>query len=165
MRKFLLFISLMVFSTIIFAQATATLRAGSTNLTGITPGSKIYLPLIVDDKTANLVTGYQFFVDYDHTVLQWDGSITNPTPGVSYFNPNFPYSPSEYLFNDNGTAIIVSYVDGTYNGKVINPGETFITFKFTYLGGQTTLNWENCRSPIKNTAKRLKASLKLTGSN
>ncbi len=149
MRKFLLIIiGLMVYGTIVFGQATATLRAGSTDLTGITPGTKIYLPIVVDAISANLVTGYQFFIDYDHSVMSWDGTITNPTPGVSYWNPNFTNFPGDYLFNDNGTAIIVSYVDGTYNGKVINPGEIFITFKFTYLGGQTDLIWETIEDGI-----------------
>ena len=143
MRKLLLFIGLLVYGTIAFAQATATLSLGSTDLTGKVPGDKIYVPVNVDAISGDLVTGYQFFIEYDHAVMSWDGTLTNPVPGVNYFHPNFPYSFSDYIIWDNGTYLIATWTDPTYNGKIINSGEKFIEFKFTYLGGQTELLWQN----------------------
>jgi uncharacterized membrane protein len=143
MRKLLLFIGLLVYGTIVFAQATATLSLGSTDLTGKVPGDKIYVPVNVDAISGDLVTGYQFFIEYDHAVMSWDGTLTNPVPGVNYFHPNFPYSFSDYIIWDNGTYLIATWTDPTYNGKIINSGEKFIEFKFTYIGGQTELLWQN----------------------
>lgn len=142
MKKFLLIIGLLISANMIFAQSTATLRVGSTDASGLTPGDKVYVPLIVDDISAgSLIIGFDLFVAFDHTVLSWDGTNPDPLPGVQSIHPNMPYTPSDWLFNDNGEEIIALWYDPDYSGELVNPGESFFTYVFTYLGGETDLTW------------------------
>ena len=142
MKKFLLIIGLLISANMMFAQSTATLRVGSTDASGLVPGDKVYVPLIVDDiSTGSLIIGFDTFVSFDHDVLSWDGTTTDPLPGVQAIHPNMPYNPSDWLFNDNGDEIIALWYDPDYSGELVNPGESFLTYVFTYLGGETDLVW------------------------
>ena len=85
-----------------YAASTATLQIGSTDISGLDPGDKVYVPVYCDAISANLIIGFQFFIAFDHAVLAWDGTSTNPLPGLQGVHPNFPYNASDWLFNDNG---------------------------------------------------------------
>jgi uncharacterized membrane protein len=142
MKKLLLSIGLILYSAIMFAQSTATLSFGSTDLTGYNPGDKVYVPINCDAITPPATSGFQFFIEFDHTVLSWDGSTANPLPGAQNFHPNIQYNSSEWLFFDNGVSLGCSFLDNNFLSRNINSGETFLVYVFTYLGGETELVWQ-----------------------
>ena len=68
--------------------------------------------------------------------------MTDPLPGVEYFHPNLPYTIADWLFIDDGSALITQWIDPTFTGVQINPGEILLIYSFTYLGGETQLDWD-----------------------
>ncbi len=124
-----------------YMASTATLQIGSTDVSGLNPGDKVYVPVYCDAISANLIIGFQFYIAFDHAVLDWDGTSTDPLPGLQGIHPNFPYNTNDWLFNDNGSEMVCLWIDPTYAGQSISPGETFFTYIFTYLGGETELTW------------------------
>jgi uncharacterized membrane protein len=144
MRKLLFIFAMMVYSVIMIGQSTATLRISDVDLTGKIPGDKVYVSLYIDEISANQITGWQFFIAFDHSVISWDGTNANPGPGIHWLNPKFPNSASA-LFNDNGTELVYLWGDGSASATAI-PVEQIIEFTFTYLGGETDLTWGIAKS-------------------
>jgi hypothetical protein len=134
---------------------TATIEIGKASITDLKAGDEIIIPLRLAEKSGGLIWGFQFFINYDHTVLAWKGTVENPLTGVKSFNEKIPYSKSDWLFNDTGYQIACSYTGGATSGGVdIKNGEIFLEYIFVYKGGLkrgefSGINWgrENVLPP------------------
>jgi len=164
MKKILLMIGFMVLVILNYGQPTATLRIEGSDITGLVPNDKVYVSLYFDDITAGaLVSGWQFFIEYDHSVLTWDGSFSNPNAGISWLNPKFPNTAGG-LFFDNLTESELGYLWGDGGTLAsVEPVEKIIELKFTYHGGQTPLNWSTSKEEW--TIKSMKGSTQLYDEN
>lgn len=138
MKKCLLILSVVLLSvSMAFTQNRyATLKIGDVDITGISVGGTVEVPIMLQDISPDgLITGFQFFVAFDHTYLQWQGTYANPVPGVPYINPAFVggYNASDWLFNDNGVEMVGLWIDPTFNGITLQGDNVFWTYTFTLL--------------------------------
>ncbi|MBM3437297.1 MAG: hypothetical protein FJY07_13915, partial [Bacteroidetes bacterium] len=90
MRKILFFFVSMVLGAVVYAQSTATLLLSDTDVSNLEPNDKVYVTIRVPDISANLITGFQFFIYHDQSVITWDGTTSNPNPGICWLNPAIP---------------------------------------------------------------------------
>ncbi len=141
MKKSLLILAVILYSSLLSAQCNSTIRAGSVDASTLTIGDTIYIPIYCDD-VDNLVVGLALRIYFDPEVISWTGTPIDPLLGVSYFHPNMPYNPADWLFNDEGSAIVASWVDPAYTGVQVNPGDIILIFRFVYHGGETPLTWD-----------------------
>jgi hypothetical protein len=156
MKKCLLILSVVLLGvSMSFSQTyNATLKVGDVDLTGISVGGTVEVPIYLQAKDAgSLITGFQFFVAFDHNILEWQGTYANPVPGVPYMNPAFVggYNSSDWLFNDNGVEMVGLWLDPSFMGIDIPDGGIFWTYSFTLLqevpaGGMSALTFTN---PVK----------------
>ena len=92
MKKLLLTISLFICANLMFAS-DITLSVGNVDVTGKVPGDKIYIPITIDAITlGEEISGWQFFIWHNQSIITWDGTTANPTPGIHWLNPKFPNS-------------------------------------------------------------------------
>jgi hypothetical protein len=134
---------------------TATIEIEKVRIDGLKAGDEIIIPLRLVEKSGGLIWGFQFFINYDHSVLTWKGTVENPLSGVKGFNDKIPYSKSDWLFNDTGYQIACSYTGGaTSSGVDIRNGEIFLEYIFVYKGNLkkgefSGINWgrENVLPP------------------
>ena len=135
-----IFLMLIMGASYSFAQYDATVRVPDIDITGLNAGDTFIIPFIMDSKTAGgLITGFQTYIDFDHTIMSWNGTFADPTPGVSYFNPLMPYNGNgnDWTINDNTgeNAMFAFWMDPNFMGVDVPDGDTFIAFIFTYNGG------------------------------
>ncbi len=140
MKKTILLFGFLTWIALLSGQSYATFRLGSTDASTLSPGDQVYVPVYCDDISGPM-NCLQMLINFDHNVLDWNGSFANPLPGVQNFHPNFPYGTpiGSWMFNDNGTSLTAIW--DSWNLGSINPGETFFELIFTYLGGETILDW------------------------
>jgi hypothetical protein len=149
MRKLLFFIVLMVLGAVVYAQSTATLKLSDTDVTNLEPNDKVYVTIRVPDISANMISGFQFFIGHDESVISWDGSNGNPAPGIDWINPQFPLSAGA-MFNVNpDQQLVFLWGDGSTMAQ-LNPGDSIIRFIFTYHGGESPIAWEDGPSGMVN---------------
>ena len=149
MKKHYLFLTILVFHiTVLFSQSyyTARLSIDTIDISGLEPGDDVVVPVRLLEKSGGLVIGFQFFIEFDHSVLKWKGTYELPLPGVIDFNENMPFNHGDWLFNDNGNQMVALWEDPGFDGIEMEDGEIFFKYIFTYLGGldtndQTPLTW------------------------
>ena len=130
------FIVLLLSASFAFTQTfNATLAIDDVDVTALNPGDDVIIPVRLEYMdTGGLIIGFQFLIEFDHTILLWKGQLM----GVTNFNPVFlPLSPYDWLFNDNGIALTALWFDPTYTNEPVNipNGEQFFDLIFTYIGG------------------------------
>lgn len=149
MRKILFFFVSMVLGAVVYAQSTATLLLSDTDVSNLEPNDKVYVTIRVPDISANLITGFQFFIYHDQSVITWDGTTSNPNPGICWLNPAIPLSAGA-MFNVNPLSqLVFLWGDGSTYAS-LSPGDSIICFQFTYHGGQSPLAWQNGPSGMEN---------------
>lgn len=149
MRKLLFFFVSMVLGAVVYAQSTATLQLSDTDVTNLEPNDKVYVTIRVPDISANQITGFQFFIYHDQSVITWDGTTSNPSPGINWINPEFPLSAGS-MFNVNPSSqLVFLWGDGSTYAS-LNPGDSIIRLTFTYHGGQSALEWQTGPSGMEN---------------
>jgi hypothetical protein len=149
MRKLLFFIVSMVLGAVVYAQSTATLKLSDTDVTNLEPNDKVYVTIRVPDISATMISGFQFFIGHDESVISWDGTTGNPAPGIDWINPQFPLSAGA-MFNVNPyQQLVFLWGDGSTLAQ-LNPGDSIIRFIFTYHGGESPIAWEDGPSGMVN---------------
>lgn len=140
MKKYIISVILIFFmSGIIFSQSyTATLSIDTISVSNLNPGEDIVVPVRLFEKTGGLIIGFQFFIEFDHSLFSWKGSNESPLSGVINLNKNMPYDSDDWLFNDNGNQMVALWSDPNFNGVEMNDGDVFFEYVFTYLGGLNT---------------------------
>ncbi|MCD4790657.1 MAG: T9SS type A sorting domain-containing protein [Bacteroidales bacterium] len=136
MKKVLLFICLMFSVNFMFAT-NAEISMPDIDVTGLNAGDEVLVPITIDN-ISNLLTGFQFFIETEDVYLTWNGSTTVPGPGVNYIHPNLTSLGPDWLWNDFGgtmNQMAFSWVDPTWMGITITPGDVLITLSYTYNGG------------------------------
>lgn len=137
MKKLLLSFTLIILSFYLSAS-DITLRVGDCDLTGYEPGDKVYIPITIDAITpGEEIGGWQLFIWHNETIITWDGTTSNPYPGINYLNPLFPMSAAA-VFNVNpGSEFVYLWGDGSAFANLT--GYTFpvtiVELIFTYHGG------------------------------
>lgn len=141
MKKVLLIICFLASASMIFVAQSSevTMRLSETMVTPGVP-QDIEVGVTIDYMTpGNTIVGVQLSLLYDETLLSWNGTMTNPAPGVSYQNPGFtPVTPfGDYLWNTGFTNgnLIMTWIDPTYMGFPNPDGDDLIRYWFHYNGG------------------------------
>ncbi len=137
MKKNFIIIILVSLGVTLFSQTyTATLSLDSINVKGYNPGDEIIVPVKIKNKSGGMLLGFQFYIGFDHNVLQWKGSMENPVTGIVNFNEKMPYNPNDWTFNDNGNQLVVLWNDPKLVGIPIGDNDIhIISIIFTYKGG------------------------------
>ncbi|MEZ5083946.1 MAG: T9SS type A sorting domain-containing protein [Bacteroidales bacterium] len=151
MKKYLLITIAVVLSSLLHAQNDITVRLGSTDASTLIPGDNVFIPIIVDTVSpGSYITGIQVDLVFDTTVMNWNGSNSNPSLGFSYVHPGFgPVTPfGNWMIAENIDGIIFTWIDPTFNGFPISSGETLLELVFTYQGGETPLSWDLQQSSL-----------------
>ena len=130
------FIVLLLSTSFAFTQTfSATLAIDDVDVSVLNPGDDVIVPVRLEYMDpGGLVLGFDFFIEFDHDNLTWKGTNANPLPGVTNFNPVMPYSPADWSFEDNGTALEAMWQSPT-SPSYIADGEQFFDLIFTYNGG------------------------------
>jgi hypothetical protein len=110
------------------SQSIATM--GLPKISDALPGTEVTVPISIDTIN-NLIVGIQISIEHDPSVL---------TP-VSWQNihSNFQASPWEILPWPNPGEYNIAWIDESFVGQSILPGETLIEIVFTYHGGYSDL--------------------------
>jgi PKD repeat protein len=114
---------------------TASATLGLANVSATAPG-EIAVPLQLNEISANLIVGMQISFFYDPTYITWMGTSDTPDEGISYINPAFTPLGGDWLWNSLSGNLIFSWIDPTFNGVSVAPGNLLV-FRFNYLGGLT----------------------------
>ena len=138
MKTILLIIIIFLLSTGIAVSQTfdATIAIDDVDVTNILPGDDVIIPIRLEymEPGGGLIV-IDLFIEYDHTILTWKGTTEDPLPGVTNFNPVMPYSPADWYFADDSTAVYSSWACPTFCWVNIPDGEQFFDLIFTYNGG------------------------------
>jgi hypothetical protein len=138
-----------LFTTILFialinvmsGQDYAVLRYGSKNSSYLSVGDTVLVPVYCDDITNSLFLGLEISLGYNQSVLTWLGDSYNPEPGLTGFNPVFPYNPANWNFQIDDEGIKSYWIDPMLQGVSLNSGDILFNFVFIYQGGETPLNF------------------------
>jgi hypothetical protein len=130
---------LLLFTRVVSAQGSVTLRLSETDISGSMPGETVEASIIINDiYMPEWIGGWQMTFGYEEAVLTWNGTVSDPFAGISYLNPVIQIgtlgfigiSPTGLMFNLDLPLF-----------ETLNPGDTIITYTFTYHGGETDLLW------------------------
>ncbi len=113
--------------------STATLSLPDVSVA--VPG-EISVPLHLDAISSNLVVGIQISFYYDPTYVSWMGTSSIPGDGISYIHPSLTPLGGDWLWNSLPGNLIFSWIDPTYYGVSLAPGNLLV-FRFNYVGGLT----------------------------
>jgi hypothetical protein len=127
MKKLVLLISaIMMTSAILFAQNNCTLQIDSYDLTGVSAGEVINVPVrmvSVDD----VVMGWEFYILFDPTYL---------TPTATFLQNKNPLFPGNWFENIvGGNQFAANWLDATFAGVTVPDDEVLFELQFTYEGG------------------------------
>jgi PKD repeat protein len=114
---------------------TSTATLSLQNVSATAPG-EIAVPLRLDAISSNLIVGMQISFYYNPTYVTWMGASSTPENGISYINPALTPLGGDWLWNSLPGNLIFSWIDPTYNGVSVAPGNLLV-FRFNYLGGLT----------------------------
>ncbi|MCD4790655.1 MAG: hypothetical protein K8R37_11705 [Bacteroidales bacterium] len=121
---------------IAFSQTySAAISVKTIDISKLKPGDEIVISIRLDEKSGGLIAGFQFFIEYDHSIISWNGTWDSPLTGVKSFYRNMPYESDSWLFNDTGNQIAASWTDPNNKGVEMANGDIFFEFVFTYMGG------------------------------
>ena len=116
-------------------EGKLTLSIGEVKVAKLNPGDKVIVPITLNNESGIKIVGMQLFVGFDHNILTWDGTMSNPTPGIQNFNENCPYSSSEWMFNDNGNQMGALWNEPSISAIAFNGSNILFEYIFTYKGG------------------------------
>ena len=137
MKKYVI-LSLLFLTMIIpgFSQeGKLTISIGDVKLTKLNSGDKVIVPVTLNNESGIKIVGMQLFVGFDHNILSWDGTMSNPSPGVRNFNEKCPYSSTEWMFNDNGSQMGALWNEASITAIEFDGTHVLFEYVFTYKGG------------------------------
>jgi PKD repeat protein len=163
MKKLLFLVTaLLISASFAIGQEQITLGLGNADLTGYTVGQEVLIPVVVVSKTPGYdVIGFDFFIEFDHTYLQWPGTPGPGTNGFTGLNALFgAYAAGDWTWNDNGTALVSLWTDPTYTGLNFPDGAVLFNARFTYKGGlapgmTSPLTWQTAKQLVGNDEIKL----------
>ena len=136
MKKYI-FLFILVFLSVgnLFSQTyNAVLSIDTIYLKGVKIGDEITVPIRLNYKSGGQIIGFQFFIEFDHSLFTWKGTSKNPLDGVNRINNKMPYNSADWLFNDNGNQMVALWLP-TDSKVDMNKGELFFEYIFVYNGG------------------------------
>lgn len=149
MKKYIILcLSIILFEGSIFSQSLskATIVIDKVDISSLQAGDKVFVPIRLKAVSDIAITGFQLFIEFDHSFLSWDATWENPESGIKSINPLTPFSENDWLFNDNGNHVVALWSDPKFNGIMLRNDELFFEIIFTYLGGvesgmESVLTW------------------------
>jgi hypothetical protein len=114
---------------------SATLSIDTIKISALNPGDEIRVPIRFNEKSGGLIIGFQFFIEFDHSILKWNGTMEKPQNGLIGFNEKMAYNPTDWSFNDNGIQMVALWNDPKFVGVELEKEEVLFQYIFTYLGG------------------------------
>ncbi len=137
MKKLLLIITAFMLTASLSIGQQITFGLDDIDISTVGVGEDVVVPVkLVSMEPGYGCIGFDLFIGFDHALLTWKGTNPAPLPGVINFNPLFPpYSPADWLFNDGGVEMIVTWQDPTYLGVFFADGDVLFEYVFTYNGG------------------------------
>lgn len=135
MKKYIIFIVLL--TSIVSGNAqmySATIAIDNVDVSKLTPGEKVAVPVRLVEKTGGLISEIQFFIEFDHSVFVWNGTFEEPAKGIENCHPNMPWDNKNWMLNDNGNQLVVLWGEPAFKGVEIKNGKAFCEFIFIYKG-------------------------------
>jgi PKD repeat protein len=167
MKKLLFLVTaLLISASFAIGQDQITLGLGDVDLTGYTVGQEVLVPVVIVSKTPGYdVIGFDFFIEFDHTYLQWLGTPGTGLNGFTGLNPLFgAYSTGDWTWNDNEIALISLWQDPTYMGINFPDGAIVFNARFSYKGGldpgmTSPLTWQTAKQLAGTTEIKLEKGI------
>jgi hypothetical protein len=113
----------------------ATISIDKVSVATCKQGDKIIVPVRLIEKSDGLISGFQLFIEFDHTLLTWKGTWENPEAGIIKINEATPYNANDWLFNDNSKQVVGIWIDPSFKGVNIKANEVIFEVVFIYNGG------------------------------
>ncbi len=123
------------FSCLVSQTYSANISIDSVYISDLEPGDEIRIPIRFISSSGGLIIGFQFFIEFDHSLFSWNGTNAAPLTGVKNINEKMPFSQNNWLFNDNGNQMVALWDDPNFNGINMHYGDIFFEYVFTYKGG------------------------------
>ena len=127
-----IFILIIVLSTAwiqVISQESITLRISEIDVTEKSAGDTLLIPVYCDE-VSDVITGWQFYLLFDENVIE-------------YVKINFKQSDmiDDWFENSLGYMWAASWLDPTFKGIGLYPGEKIFELVFVYTGGNTKITW------------------------
>jgi hypothetical protein len=131
MKRIFLFAYLTLIIQIgLIAQGAITLRIDKINVKTLNPGDKVLVGVFCDNQTGGL-GGFQLYIDFDRSVLEFKNSINK-----------HPFFNIEWIENFSNCCYASNWLTLEKGGVNFKPGEKLFDLEFVYKGGETTLIWQ-----------------------
>ena len=130
MKKIFLIILILSSTWIqVISQESITLRVSEIDITDKLPGDTLYVSVFCDE-VSDVIMGWQIYLLYDEDVLEY--------VSLNYKQTNMA---GDWFENDLGYMWAANWLDPTFKGVSLYPGEKLFELAYVYLGGQTDINW------------------------
>lgn len=136
--KSLIFLFVFVFSSSCYLASqtySATLLIEEVEISNITKGNEIILPIKVESISGGKIMGFQLYIDFDPKYISLKKSGESSVEGLSNFHSSFTNIDDNWLCNENENFIAVIWHDPLSTGIEINDGDTLFDLVFIYKGG------------------------------
>lgn len=148
MRKILVIVTIFLFTLkVLLSQTyTATLGIDDVVVSKLDEGDSISVPVRLLDLSGGKITGFQLFIEFDHSVFKWMGTWDKPYTGISFMSEKLINRNVNWVINDNGNQMAAIWYDPTLIGQAIESNEVLLVIKFVCLKAtnknfQSLLHW------------------------
>jgi hypothetical protein len=120
--KKIIFLLIVLYGTIQETKSqtyTATILIDTVHTRELNVGDSIFIPVRLGERSGGTISGFQIYIEFDHSIFKWNGSLEDPLPGVRNINGNIPYSKANWIFNDGGKQFVAIWFDATFKGQEI----------------------------------------------
>jgi len=114
----------------VISQDSMTLRVSEIDITDKQIGDTLYISVFCDD-ASDVIMGWQIYLLFDEDVVRYIS--------LDYKQPDM--SGDDWFDNSLGYMWAANWLDPTFKGVGLYPGEKLFELSFAYLGGQTDITW------------------------
>lgn len=112
-----------------FSQNSITLRVSETDISDKQVGDTLLISVFCDE-VSDVIMGWQIYLLYDEDVIKYNS--------LDFKQSNMS---GDWFENNIGNMWAANWLDPTFIGVGLFPGEKIFELVFIYLGGQTDITW------------------------
>jgi len=102
---------------------TAKLSIDNVHVPELKPGDTIFVPVKLVELSGGRIAGFQLYLEFDHSQLEWIGSYENPLPGIKNIHKNISFNTASWVINDTDKQLAVIWIDPTFRGQEIKAND------------------------------------------
>jgi hypothetical protein len=131
MKELLSFLVLVIISTFqMYSQNSVALRIEKIDSKLLKPGETVIVGVYSEKKTDG-IGGFQIYIEFDRSVLEF----------VNVLNKHTEFE-KEWLSNNSDCCFAANWLTLEKGGLVLIAGEKLFDLEFTYMGGETNIDWQ-----------------------